>query len=172
MESAGWAANKNQKSAKNEVIEVKFGSEGTVNVLVAQKLKEIEQQILEGPSGALTWRMRIVRGVPQTWNQELTDWPEGGEVDAFLAARAAYFQEVKGESGHMISQGAELSALQETVVTYASAYVNLVKSTIRQAEISTGHMLQKALTTLRTILALDSISLVVQDHGGGNGQQP
>ncbi|MCW7554518.1 hypothetical protein NX722_18195 [Endozoicomonas gorgoniicola] len=63
-QSVDWHESSSKTRSNNDLIELRFGREGTLNVPVSKALKQLEQKILAAPEGPLGWHMPVVH-----WNQ-------------------------------------------------------------------------------------------------------
>ena len=94
---------------------------------------------------------------------EADPWPVGEVADRFLAARSAYFKAVRSDR-ELVTQAADLRALRPLVVGYADAYRTLIGDLLHRAETATADTAQRALSDLRKVLAVDTVTLAVRDH--------
>lgn len=165
--SAEWAERRSRgRTAGSEMLEVKFGREGTVHVPVSRPLKVLEQKILAAPDGAISWRVPIHLEEAGQPSGDISRWPGGEAVSLFLAARARYFEAVRSGSKELITQGADLRSLRRLVTEYADAYGRLVHDRLRRAASESGAAAQEALAELRRILAVDTVALAIRDYRG------
>ena len=135
-----------------------------MNVPVSRPLKNLEQKILAAPAGPINWRIPISLGGAGQATGETARWPEGEAVDRFLAARSAYFEAIRAGEKELITQAADLRALRPLIVDYADAYRILVQDLLHRAEITTAATAQRALSDLRKVLAIDTVTLAISDH--------
>jgi DNA phosphorothioation-dependent restriction protein DptH len=163
---SAWAERRRGRAVGTEMLEVQFGRDGTVHIPVSRNLKGIEQTILAAPTGPLAWRVAVRVGQPDKPSAEETRWPELDECRAFLAAREAWFEVVRGGTAELVTQGADLLALRPLAVEYADTYRALVEALLRRAETHEGADGQAALTDLWRMLALDTVTLAITDHRG------
>ena len=165
--SVGWTQRSTTKRvAAQETIEAKFGKEGTFQILVARWLKNIEQRILETPERPVSWRMQLHAGQPEMPTGDISEWMESAAVRGFLDARTAYFQKVKRETRDMVSQGLDFLGNGAAVLTYAAAYVDLLRDLSTKIERETGIDQLNKIVALRSTLAVDTVRLVVEDYRG------
>ena len=163
--SVEWTERKpGARTAGSEMLEVDFGREGTMNVPVSRPLKNLEQKILAAPAGPINWRIPISLGGAGQVTGETARWPEGEAVDRFLAARSAYFEAIRAGKKELITQAADLRVLRPLIVDYADAYRILVQDLLHRAEITTAVTAQRALSDLRKVLAIDTVTLAISDH--------
>ena len=166
-EDVSWAVAKRKGSGANTVmLEAKFGREGAVNVPVSRPLKVLEQRILREPSGPISWRVMVMHGSPSEATGETGRWPKGEEAEHFLAAREAYFEQVRAGSKELITQGANLIALRPLVVAYAETYTALIAALLQRAGAGEPEATRQAVTDLRRMTALDTVRMVIRDHRG------
>ncbi|MCB0064496.1 MAG: hypothetical protein KDE19_20365, partial [Caldilineaceae bacterium] len=163
--TVGWAEGKPRtKTVGADLLEIKFGRDGTMNVPVARPLRTLETAMLADAAGPLSWHLAVnldQTGEPLPQNAE---WPEGALVDTFLEARTAYFAAVRGPQGDLVSQAADFRALRPLIVPYADAYVQLLQSLVYQSEAGSEETSRRALATLRLLLTLDTVTLTITDH--------
>jgi hypothetical protein len=165
--ATGWIERRSSgRGGGSEILEVRFGSEGTVHIPISLPLKAIEQRILESPRGSVNWRVPISLGVVGVAAAEADRWPDGSATDEFLAARAAYFDAVRADSRGLITQGADLRSLRPLAIEYASAYLGLIQDLGRRAEVGGTVGSRRAFADLRRVLTVDAVSLAITDHRG------
>ena len=80
-----------RRTVAQEIVEAKFGREGTLQISVARWLKDIEQRILADPERPVSWRMQIHAGQPHMPTGDIPEWTRSAATRAFLDARSAYF---------------------------------------------------------------------------------
>ncbi len=144
-------------------IEVKFGSEGKVNIPVVEALKTIEQEIVAHPRDPVAWRIPIDLGEARSPVKEPLNWPDFQEGNQFLEARAEYLSEIRG-SDEMITQGANLASLRPLATNYASAYQTLLETLRDQWFEASPSQRNQLLSQIRTTLSLDQVRVTVSDH--------
>ena len=154
------------RSTGNDLIELRFGREGTLNIPVSKVLKQLEQKILAVPEGPLSWHIPVVNGVADTCTGTSARWPENDFADQFLQARAHYFEAVRAEPKELITQAADLKALRPLIVEYADSYSRLLQHCMQLADSRDADVAQQALLHLRHLSALDSVQIVIRDHRG------
>lgn len=166
VSSVEWVERRaGSRAANSEMLEVKFGREGTMHVPVSRPLKLLEQGILKDPAGPVAWRIRVAHGAASPPTGESGRWPSGEIANRFLAARAAYFDAIRVGTRELVTQGADLQAMNAEVIAYARGYQDLVQDLLRQAE-GGGAAEKRALTDLRRVLAIDTVILDIRDHRG------
>jgi hypothetical protein len=166
-ESVNWAQKSSSKRvASQEVIEAKFGTEGTMQIIVPRWLKIIEQRILASTDQPASWRMQIHIGEPNPPTADICDLPASSTTRAYLDARAAYFSAIRQGQKELISQGADFLAVRDTAIAYASAYRDLIGDLVSRVERLSGADQQKAILALRTALAIDTVRIVLTDYRG------
>lgn len=166
-EHVGWAQRTTKgRTAAQETIEARFGKEGAFQIAVARWVKIIEQRILSSPERPVSWRMQLHLGQPESPTADITDWPTTVAVREFLDARAAYFARVLQGAKDLVSQGLDSLAAASEILSYAGAYVDLLKDLAAKIEREAGANQLKAIVALRAALAVDSIRLVVEDYRG------
>ena len=166
-ESIGWAQRTTERrSAAQETIEARFGKEGAFQIGVARWLKIIEQRILGSPECPVSWRMQLHLGQPESPTADIAEWPASVAVRSFLDTRAAYFARVQQGTKELVSQGLDFLAAAPEIISYASAYVDLLKDLSSKVEREAGADQLKAIVALRGALAVDSLRLVVEDYRG------
>ena len=170
VSSVQWAERGARAGAvTTDVLELKFGREGTMNVPVSRPLKLLEQRILSVADGPVAWRIPVSLGSTGQATGESARWPDGEATERFLAARAAYFEAVRAGTKELVTQGADLRTLRPLIVSYAGAYQQLVQSLLHVAE-SGGEAAKQALSDLGKVLAVDTVKLTVRDHRGRRSQ--
>jgi hypothetical protein len=166
-ENVGWAQKTTKsRTAAQETIDARFGKEGVFQIAIARWVKIIEQRILSSPTRPVSWRMQLHLGQPESPTADITDWPSTVTAREFLDARAVYFAHVQQGSKELVSQGLDFLAAASEILSYASAYVDLLKDLSAKIEREAGIDQQKAIVTLRAALTVDSVRLVVEDYRG------
>ena len=161
-----WAERKTRgRATGNEMLEVKFGRDGTMNVPVSRPLKVLEQKILAVADGPISWRIPVSLGTTGQATGDSARWPDGEATVRFLAARGAYFEAIRGGTKELVTQGADLRSLRPLIVAYATAYQDLVQALLHQAEAG-GEAGKRALSDLRKVLAVDTVTLAIRDYRG------
>ena len=165
--SVGWTRRSTtRRAAAQEIVEAKFGREGTLQISVARWLKDIEQGILADPERPVSWRMQIHAGQPGMPTSDIPEWANSAATKAFLDARSAYFKVVTRGAGNMVSQGLDVLSHRATMLAYAASYAELLKDLAARAERETGADQLNSIVALRTALAVDTVRLVVEDYRG------
>jgi hypothetical protein len=166
-EGVNWARKSSGKRvASQEIIEVKFGVEGTIQIIVPHWLKIIEQRILASAEQPASWRMQVHLGEPNTPTADICDLPASNTTRTYLDARAAYFDAIRRGQRELISQAADFLALRGAAIAYAGAYRDLIGDMVARVERLSGADQQKALLAMRTALAIDIVRTVVTDYRG------
>lgn len=166
-DSIGWVQRTTKgRLVAQEIIEARFGKEGAFQIAVARWMKIIEQRILGSPERPVSWRMQLHLGQPESPTGDISEWPASVAVRGFLDARTAYFARVQQGSKELVSQGVDYLAAAPEVISYAGAYVDLLKDFSGKVEREAGADQQKAIVALRTALTVDSLRLVVEDYRG------
>jgi len=160
-----------EKSSKtrqvaHETLEVKFGREGAIQILVARPLKLLEQRILQSPRYPVSWCLRIMAGQVEDPSIDIPEWPKSAAVESFLAAREGYFAALRTTTADLISQAADFLMLKDTCTEYAGAYQDLLLDLRSKVERNEGVDQQRAIKALRTALAVDTIRVVITDFRG------
>ena len=154
------------RTSGSELIEADFGREGLVHIPVSRQLKVLEQKILQAPDAALSWRLPIRLGQVEESTGDALCWPEGPQIQHFLAVRARYFNAIRSGEKVLITQAANLRDLKSLVIEYAEAYETVVAYLLKQAESSSGTNGQKLLSDLQKVLTLDTITLDITNYRG------
>lgn len=166
-ESVGWTQRSTKKrTAAHETLEARFGKEGAFQIAVARWLKNIEQRILQSPERPVSWRMQLYMGQPAMPTGDISEWPASAAVQSFLDARAAHFENVVQGPKRLVSQGLDYLSCAPQVLGYAAAYVDLLKDLSAKVERESGSDQLKAVVSLRSALAVDTVRLVVEDYRG------
>ena len=166
-ESIAWVQRSTgQRAAAQEIIEARFGREGACRIAVARWLKNIEQQILRTPERPVSWRMQLHAGQPRMPTADIGEWPVSAAVRSFLDARSAYFGSVVQGTGDLVSQGFDFLGNAPSVLAYAAAYRDLLGDLSTKVEREAGSDQIKAIVSLRSALAVDTVRLHVEDYRG------
>ncbi len=167
VSGVAWAeGRRSKKTSRQETLLAKFGREGAVQILVSRMLKTIEQRILAEPKHPVGWRMQINLDTPEPPSRVGLTLPSSTAMASFLAAREELFKAVRRDSAELIMQGLSFQDVQKESLTYAEAYLDLVRSLLRQAETTSGAERQQHLQSLRNVLAVDSIHVIQTDFRG------
>lgn len=167
LSSVSWAeGGRLKKSSRQETLLAKFGREGTVQIPLSRMLKTIEQRILAEPKHPSGWRMQINLDIAEPPSEVGLTLPSSTAMASFLAAREEMFAAVRNDTAELIMQGLSFRDAEKECLVYAEAYLDLVRSLVRQAETTSGAQRQQHLQTLRNVLAVDSIHVVLTDFRG------
>lgn len=167
IDGVSWARQSTGKRiASQEVLEARFGAEGSIQVPVPRWLKIVEQRLLSVPERPSSWHMQISMGQPSHPSADACDLPNSNVARAFIDARVGYFTEIRRAQKELVSQGADFVTLEPLALNYASAYSELIQDLSSRVERSIGTDQQKALLSLRTALAIDTIRVVTTDYRG------
>ena len=162
-----WAeGGRSKKEPQQVILLAKFGREGTVQIALARVLKTIEQRILAEPKHPSGWRMQINLGTAEPPSEIALTLPSSTAMASFLAAREELFAAVRGGTAELIMQGLSFRAVEKECLAYAEAYLDLIRSLTRQAEVTSGAERQHHLQLLRNALAVDSIHVILSDFRG------
>jgi DNA phosphorothioation-dependent restriction protein DptH len=163
---AAWAERRRGRVSGMQMIEVKFGRDGTVHIPVSRTLKGIEQAILASPVGPVAWRIGVRIGQPHKPTVEAARWPSMDECGGFLEARRSWFGAIRGGTAELVTQAADFLELRPLGIAYAEAYQRLLAALLKRAEASEGPEGKAALTDLWRMLTLDTVTVAVIDHRG------
>lgn len=162
-----WSeGSKKGKTARQETLLVKFGREGAMQIYVSRILKNIEQRILSSPKHPSGWRMQINMDTAEQPIETAISLPNTIVMQSFLAAREEFFKSIRQNTCELVIQGNCFENSEEKFLPYAEAYFDLVRSTIKQAEATSGIERQNHLQTLRNILSVDSVHVIMTDFRG------
>lgn len=154
------------KASRQETLLVKFGREGVVQVHLSRMLKHIEQRILAESIHPSGWRMQINLNNAEPPSEVGLTLPSSSVMASFLAAREDFFEVVRKDTAVLIMEGLSFRDTETECLAYAEAYLDLLRSLIRQAETASGAERQQHLQMLRNVLAVDSIHIVLTDFRG------
>lgn len=162
-----WAdAGRSRNTARQETLLVKFGRDGAVQVPVSRVLKTIEQRILAAPRHPAGWRMQINLDAAEPPTEAGLSLPSSTAMSSFLAAREEFFALIRGGTAELVMQGLSFLETGPMCLSYAEAYLDLVRSLSRQAEATSGSEQQQHLVSLRTLLAVDTVHVILTDFRG------
>jgi len=165
--SVSWAeGTRSKRRSRQETLYAKFGREGTVQIPLSRMLKTIEQRILAGPKHPSGWRMQINMDAAEPPSEVGLALPSTTAMQSFLAAREEFFSLVRQDTAELVMQGFSLAGYEASCLSYAEAYLDLIQSTMRQAETTSGSERQGHLQALRNVLAVDSIHVILTDFRG------
>lgn len=167
LSAVAWAEGGRSKiSSQQETLLAKFGREGAVQIPLSRMLKTIEQRILAEPMHPSGWRMQINLDTAEPPSKGGLSLPSSAAMSSFLSAREEFFAAVTKDTAKMIMQGLSFREAEKECLAYAEAYLDLVRSLIRQAETTSGAERQQHLQALRNVLAVDSIHVILTDFRG------
>ncbi len=162
-----WAdGGHSKKVSRQSTLIAKFGREGAVQIPMSKIVKSIEQQILAAPKHPSGWRMQINADKAETPVKLGISLPTSASMLSFLAAREDFFSVVRKDNSELVMQGLSFRDSEKKCLTYAEAYLDLVRDLMKQAETATGIERQQHLQFIRNILAVDSIHMVLTDFRG------
>jgi len=157
---------KTRRTSKQEFLIAKFGREGAMRIPVSRILKSIEQRILAGPKHPSGWRMQINLSTPELPSEVGMQLPSSTVMESFLSARELLFDAIRNDSSELICQGFSFEENKKLCLDYAESYLDLIKSIMRNAEQKSGTDRQSSLVELKSILAVDSVHVVLTDFRG------
>jgi DNA phosphorothioation-dependent restriction protein DptH len=149
-----------------EYIEARFGREGIIHIPISRQLKVIEQKILMTPGVPVSWRLPIRLGQAGETVSDAAEWSDSIQAQAFLAARARYFEALHAEGKALVTQAADLRRLRSLITEYVESYQTYVAHLLKRSENTLETESQRALLELRKILVLDTITLDIINHKG------
>ncbi len=162
-----WAeGRKSRKTAKQEILLVKFGRDGGVQVAASRVLKRIEQRILAEPRHPSGWRMQINLDTPEAPSEIGLRLPSSAQMLPFLEARENLFNAIRQDSLELIVQGFSFRQHEDLCIAYAESYFELLSDIEQTAQKATGKEQQKILQEFRNVLAVDSVHVVLVDFRG------
>ena len=164
--AVAWSDEAKQKRTnKQETLLAKFDQFGTVQIPVSRALKSIEQRILSEPKHPSGWRMQININDAESPVKVGLYLPTTPSVQAFLAAREGYFQQIRQGQLELTTQGLSIADAKQQCINYASAYLELLQELTTQSRQEQGSN-NKTIQSLRIVLAADSIHVVITDFRG------
>lgn len=158
-----WSDRSKARSVGTELIELKFGREGTRHVPVSTVLKSLEQRILADASGPMRWRLTVRGDDLESTTGEAGSWPQSEACSHFLACREALFECIRASEISMISQGFDYVENAGVVEAYAEAYQTALQMTLSNASSSNRLAKRNALAELRSLLGIDTARVVWLD---------
>jgi hypothetical protein len=148
-----------------EALEFRVGREGRSSVLISSVLAETERLFLSAPRvGRVRMDVSAVGVISRT--QEPFEWPDSDEVARFLDSRAAYFSAVLRGDQRFVTQAVDLTAVREKASLYGGAYLTWLNAVLARSSSGDEAMARRGLNELRSLLAMDTVSLLVRDHRG------
>lgn len=167
VSSIAWASDgRSRKSLRQEILLVKFGQEGGLQIPVSKMLKNIEQRILAEPKHPCGWRLQINRDTVEYPSEVSRALPTTAAMQSFLAAREDFFALIRHDETELIMQGLSIKAVERECLNYAEAYLDLIRSLMRKAGMTSGAEKQQHLQILRSVLSVDSIHTILTDFRG------
>ena len=162
-----WAESGGSKKASRQAtLLAKFGREGAVQIPLSRMLKTIEQRILAEPKHPSSRRMQINLDIAEPPSEVGLTLPSSAAMASFLAAREELFSAIRKDTAELIMQGLSFRDSERECLVYAEAYLDLVRSLIRQAETTSGAERQQHLQALRNVLVVDSVHVILTDFRG------
>ena len=167
ISGVAWAeGSRSKKTSRQEALHIKFGSEGAVQIPLSRMLKTIEQRILAQPKHPSGWRMQVNLDTAEPPSEAGLTLPSSAAMASFLAAREELFSAVRKDTAEFIMQGLSFRDSEKECLAYAESYLDLIRNLVRQAEITSGAERQQHLQALRTVLAVDSVHVILTDFRG------
>jgi len=167
LSGISWADGRRAKgTSRQESLIIKFGRDGAFQIPFSRMLKGLEQRILAKPKHPSSWRMQINLDTAEPPVAVALSLPSSIPMASFLAVREEMFVAVRKEKSGLVMQGLSFRDFQEQGLSYAEAYLDLIRSLMKQAENTFGPERQQHLHSLRNMLAVDSIHVVLTDFRG------
>ena len=158
------------RHALNEILEVKFERGGKFHINISRHLKTLEQRILNDPTAAVNWHWSMQSGKTENAHPvpDATLWPHTAAVESFLDARVNYCKAVRAQARDedAILQAVDLASLQNDALEYAEAYRDVLADLAQKIERGRGSDQQKTILALQTMLAIDTVHMVLTDFRG------
>jgi hypothetical protein len=110
--------------------------------------------------------MYITMGQVESPTGDILAWPKLAAAESFLAGRAQYFDAIRAGTKELISQATDFGTRRDTCAEYAVSYRDLLRDLQRKVEQSAGMDQQRAITALRTALAVDTVRVMLTDFRG------
>lgn len=152
------------RSAESRV-EARFGSGDAVQLPVPAMLRELEDRISGSESQAVSVRLTVRDGKPDTPTSEALAL-SGAAAEAFLHTRQEFLRQVRGKD-KLPLLAADYRGIRQTVLDYAGAYRSLVLHLLQRVETSSGAAQAQALGELARALAIDSVTLILTGRQRG-----
>jgi len=165
-QGARWSEGRQANSSGRDTLEVDFGHEGNVQILISRTLKTLEHTILSLPHGPLSWRVSVRLGQPDKPTASEAAWPTCVSCSRFLEARSLWFAAVRSDGAELITQAADFQKHQPLAIEYADAYREVLADLLKQAGDSSSGDARGCLSDLGRFLTLDTISLTIIDYRG------
>lgn len=165
-QGARWSEGRQVNSSGRDTLEVDFGHEGNVQILISRTLKTLEHSILSLPRGPLSWRVSVRMGQPDKPTASEAAWPTCVSCSRFLEARSLWFAAVRSDGAELITQAADFLKNQPLAIEYADAYREVLADLLTQAAESSSGDAQGCLSDLGRFLTLDTTSLTIIDYRG------
>jgi DNA phosphorothioation-dependent restriction protein DptH len=167
LSGVSWADGvHSKKTSRHETLLAKFGRDGAVQIPLSRTLKVIEQRILAEPRHPSGWRMQINIDKAEPLSEVGLTLPSSAAMSSFLASRGEFFSAVRKDGSELIMQGLSFETAKKECIAYAESYLDLIRSVMRLAEMTTGIERQEHIQTLRTVLSVDSIHVILTDFRG------
>lgn len=113
-QGARWSEGRQANSSGRDTLEVDFGHEGNVQILISRTLKTLEHTILSLPHGPLSWRVSVRLGQPDKPTASEAAWPTCVSCSRFLEARSLWFAAVRSDGAELITQAADFQKISRS----------------------------------------------------------
>jgi hypothetical protein len=161
------AEGKGKRAGAGGHAEARLGPAGVVHITIPGYLKALEQKILDSPERAVSLRVSARNGSADPPLVEPVEKGTGAVWDAFLVARHAFVESVRGGKEALLCEATDFQKMQAAVADYAGRYRDLIDTLLRRVEASSGTAAAQAAAELNRALAVDSVYLVVSGHPRG-----
>lgn len=159
-------SSRSRKTAKQDTLLVKFEGEGTRQIPVSRNLKDIEQSILAEPDKAFNFHLSVNMGTVGAFQKTELDIPASTTLSSFFSARRKLFEMIRQGDTGSISQGFLYRNAKQECLDYTVSYFELLNSLFHMAKTAQGQELHSIVGTIRSVLAIDSVYVVLTDYRG------
>ena len=163
--SVQWAERRpGARAVGTEMLEIGFGREGTVE---RTGQPSAEEPRAEDPGGPGRFHQLAHSHLPRRrrpGHRRGRSLAGGRGRRPFPGCAQRVLQGDPLRDRELVTQAADLRALRPLVVDYADAYRTLIGDLLHRAETTTAVTAQRALSDLRKVLAIDTVTLAIRDH--------
>ena len=156
--------------SSSQMVEVKFGGEGTIHIPVSSQLKAIEERALSEPATLGHWRVSINRGTVGQPVSEPIVRTKSVQWEDLLSARQALFEAIQQGERKLIAQANDFTQLRDLITTYGGEYQSVLQTLLRRFEVTSGSEQISVRTEIEGLLCLDVVFLTLTNYRGQRQQ--
>jgi DNA phosphorothioation-dependent restriction protein DptH len=166
---ASWQTNDGGRDF-SESAEFRFPGEGFVSIPLTRPLRQAQEAILASPRDVARWSLSLHHSKQAEISKTVNELPDSEALEAFLSARAKLFLRIREMCGDKrgLVEVARISLIEDEILACAETYSDLVALLLRRVESAAADETRKALETLNSVLAADTVKVRITDFRGGH----